>query len=61
LYIGGDQIYARSSDGGVINLEQPAQPLLMVGEDLPLRLLSARQRKRRTATAYIRKRKAAAK
>jgi DNA-binding transcriptional MerR regulator len=55
LYIGGDQIYARTSDDQLFNLEQPNQPLLMVGGDLPMRPLAARQRKRRTAGTYVRK------
>ena len=57
LYIGGDQIYAQAEDGRLFNLEQPTQPLLMVGEDLPLRLLAAgsangvrRQRVRKTSS-----------
>jgi DNA-binding transcriptional MerR regulator len=49
LYIGGDEIYARSQDGRLFNLEQPAQPLLMVGEQLPLRPLVARERRRPAA------------
>lgn len=50
LYIGGDQIYARGRDGQMFNMEQPTQPLLMVGEDLSLRPVTARERRRRTAT-----------
>jgi DNA-binding transcriptional MerR regulator len=48
LFIGGDQLYARSQDGRLFDLEQPTQPLLMAGEDLPMRPLVARARKRRT-------------
>lgn len=47
LLIGGDQLYARGADGRVFNLDEPSQPLLMVGDDLPLRALTARQRRRR--------------
>ena len=47
LFIGGDQLYARAHDGRLFNLERPSQPLLMVGEELPMRPLVARQRKRR--------------
>jgi DNA-binding transcriptional MerR regulator len=47
LYIGGDQLFARSTDGQLYNLDQPAQALMMVGEELPLRPLAARERKRR--------------
>jgi len=48
LYIGGDQLFARNEDGRLFNLEHPTQALLMVGEDLPLRPLAARERRRRT-------------
>lgn len=61
LYVGGDQIYARSKDGELINLEQPAQPLLMGGDELPLRILETRERKRRPAGTLLRKRKQAIK
>lgn len=54
LFISGDQIYARVRDGGLYNLEDPSQPLLMVGEELPLRMLTARERRRR-APALVRK------
>ena len=47
LYISGDQLYARSNDGRLFNMEQPAQPLLMVGDGL--RPLAARERRRRTS------------
>ena len=47
LLIGGDQLYARGADGRLFNLDDPAQPLLMVGEELPLRQLAARERRRR--------------
>ena len=49
LLIGGDEIYARGADGRIFNLDAPTQPLLMVGEELPLRQLTARQRRRRTS------------
>ena len=48
LLIGGDQLFARNTDGRVFNLDDPEQPLLMVGDDLPLRQLTARARRRRT-------------
>lgn len=51
LLIGGDQLYARHSDGRLFNLDAPTQALLMVGEDLPMRPLEARERKRRTASS----------
>jgi hypothetical protein len=49
LFISGDQLYARASDGRLFNLEAPTQPLLMVGEELVLRPLAARERKKRTS------------
>ncbi len=48
LFIGGNQLYARTQDGRLFDLEQPTQPLLMAGEGLPMRPLAARARKRRT-------------
>jgi hypothetical protein len=50
LFISGDQIYARTEDGQLFNLDQPTQPLLMVGEGLPMRPLAARERKKRAPT-----------
>jgi DNA-binding transcriptional MerR regulator len=47
LFIGGDQLYARMVDGRLFNMDRPSEPLLMVGEELPLRPLTARGRKRR--------------
>jgi DNA-binding transcriptional MerR regulator len=49
LFIGGDQLYTRTEDGRLYNLDQPTQPLLMVGEELSIRPLAARARKRRTS------------
>ena len=54
LYLNGDQLYARTVDGRLFNLDAPSQPLLMVGEELPLRPLAARERRRRPA-AVVRK------
>ena len=54
LYIAGDQLYARTDDGRLFNLEHPTQPLLMVGEALAIRPVTARERKRRTR-AIVRK------
>ena len=51
LFISGDRLYARSADGRLYGLEDPTQPLLMVGEDLPLRPLAARERKKRTTSS----------
>jgi hypothetical protein len=47
LFIGGDQLYARMVDGRLFNMDRPSEPLLMVGEELPLRPLTARQRRAR--------------
>ena len=49
LFIAGDQLYARTTDGSLYDLDAPTQPLLMVGEDLPMRPLVVRERKRRTS------------
>jgi DNA-binding transcriptional MerR regulator len=49
LFIGGDQLYGRTEDGRLFNMDRPSEPLLMVGEELPLRPLAARQRRRRRA------------
>jgi DNA-binding transcriptional MerR regulator len=47
LLIDGDQIFARTQAGDIYNvLENPRQPLLMIGEDLRLRQLVAREQKR---------------
>ena len=47
LFIGGDQLFARTTDGQLFNLDTPTQALMMVGEELPMRPLAARERKRR--------------
>jgi DNA-binding transcriptional MerR regulator len=47
LFIGADQLFVRTGDGRFFNLDQPEQALMMVGEALPLRLLTARQGRRR--------------
>ena len=47
LYVGGTEIYARTSDARLFNLEEPTQPLLMIGEELSIRPLVVRERKRR--------------
>jgi DNA-binding transcriptional MerR regulator len=49
LFLSGDQLYARTEDGRFFNLDAPAQPLLVVGEEMALRPLTARERKRRPA------------
>jgi hypothetical protein len=47
IYIGGDRLYARTGDGRLFDLDDPGQPLLMVGEELSMRPLAVRQRKSR--------------
>ena len=54
LFIGGDQLYARMQDGRIFNLDQPTQALLMVGEEVTMRPLTARARKKRRR-AVVRK------
>jgi DNA-binding transcriptional MerR regulator len=49
LFVSGDQLYARLEDGQMYNMDRPTEPMLMVGEELPLRPLAARERKRRRA------------
>lgn len=51
LFISGNQLYARALDGRLFSLENPTQPLLMVGEELPMRPLAARERKKRTGSS----------
>lgn len=47
LFIDGHRIFAQTSAGEIYNvLENPCQPLLMVGEDLTLRRLVAREVRR---------------
>ena len=47
LLIDGDQIFARTQAGDIYNvLENPRQPLLMIGEALKMRELVAREQKR---------------
>jgi DNA-binding transcriptional MerR regulator len=48
LLIGGNQIYARTVDGQLFNLDRPTQPLLVPGEELSVRPLApTRARKKR--------------
>ena len=57
LFIDGDQIFARTQSGELYNvLENPTQPLLMLGEELKLRQLVAREQR---GTGKHRSRKAA--
>ena len=45
LYIDGENIYARTEEGELFSiLDNAAQPLMMMGEDLKLRQLIARER-----------------
>jgi DNA-binding transcriptional MerR regulator len=59
LFISGDELFARTQTGGLYNLDQPTQPLLMVGEDLAMRPLAVRERRRR-GTTVLKKRDAGA-
>jgi DNA-binding transcriptional MerR regulator len=52
LFIGGSQLYARTQDGRLLNMDHPTQPLLMVGEELAIRPLTARARKRRPRSTH---------
>ena len=57
LYIDGAKIYARTKGGELFNvLEQPNQPLLVVGEDVRLRELTVREasgRRKKKARASV--------
>jgi DNA-binding transcriptional MerR regulator len=59
LLTDGREIYARTTGGEVFNvLRAPSQPLLVLGEDLPLRELTARpSRRRRKASTRSGKRR----
>jgi hypothetical protein len=54
LLIGGDQLYARTTEGRIFNLDEPTQALLVVGDNLPMRPLAARERPRRPASVIRR-------
>lgn len=49
ILIGGDLLYVRAADGRVFDLDNPTQALLVSVEDLPLRQLDVRERRRRTS------------
>ena len=56
LYIDGDNIYARTEHGDLFSiLDDAAQPLMMMGEDLKLRQLIARERPARRRTTSTRR------
>jgi DNA-binding transcriptional MerR regulator len=55
LFIGGDKIYARTEDGQLYDMDDPTQPLLMVGGELPIKPLAAREPRRRRAGASERR------
>jgi len=48
LFLTGDQLYGRTEDGRLFNMDRPSEPLLMLGEGLPLRPVIVRARRRRT-------------
>lgn len=54
LFMSGDQLYARAKDGQLFDMDRPMEPLLMVGEDLPLRPLAARERRRPRSRGHVR-------
>lgn len=54
LLIFGERLFVRTDDGRLFDLDAPAQPLLMTGEEAHLRPLTVRERKRRTP-AVLRK------
>ena len=48
LYIDGDDLFARTESGQIYNvLDNPSQPMLMLGEDLKLRQLVVREGRRK--------------
>lgn len=47
LFMSGADVYARTSDGRLFNLDRPTEPLLMVGEAQALKLVAPREPKRR--------------
>ena len=47
LFIGGDQLFARTAAGQLFNLDSPTQALMMVGEALQMRPLEAREQRRK--------------
>ncbi len=49
LLIAGDQLFARSADGRIFNIDDPTQAMLVGAEELPLRQITARGRRRRTS------------
>ena len=53
LFVSGEQLFARMQDGRLFNLDDPSQPLLMVGEELPLRPVIARERRRKPAAQRL--------
>jgi DNA-binding transcriptional MerR regulator len=56
LFIDGKQIFARTDNGDIYNvLDNPGQPLLMVGEQVRLRQLVAREGKAARKTRRARK------
>jgi DNA-binding transcriptional MerR regulator len=48
LLIGGDLLYARAADGRIFDIDNPTQALLVPLDDLPLRQLTVRERRKRT-------------
>lgn len=48
LLVAGDQLYVRNAEGRLFNVDRPRQALLVDGDELPLRRVTARERRRRT-------------
>lgn len=56
LYIDGENIYAKTESGDLFSiLDNAAQPLMMMGEDIKLRQLIARERPARKRTSRTRR------
>lgn len=51
LFVSGARIYGRTQAGQLFDMDEPTQPMLMVGEDLALRPVTARERRRKSAPA----------
>jgi hypothetical protein len=57
LFIEGHQIYARTERGEIYNvLQNPTQPLLMVGDEIGFKQLVAKESTRRSRSAKAQRR-----
>ena len=57
LFVGGQKLYARTGDGQLYDMDDPTQPLLMVGGELPIKPLDAREPRRRRMSSAERPRR----